>query len=356
MSISPLGHPLLSRLLGDDAVASLFNADAEYVAAEAFEIALARVTAAHGFIPGEAAKAIEAALGTFTPDLELLAETTERDGVIVPGLVAQMRTHIGELHGKHLHFGATSQDVVDTSLILRLRDALRHIETGLTEVVGALFKVEEQFGTQPMMAVTRMQEALPITVADRVRSWRAPLVRHLERIEEIKSRLLIVQFGGAVGTLHMFGDKADVVTQSLADELGLGAPEHNWHSQRDIVVEFASWLSLVTGSLGKMGQDLALMAQNSVGEVTFAGGGGSSAMPHKQNPVGAEMLVTLARFNATEVSAMHQALVHESERSGAAWTLEWMVLPQMVVATAGALRRAKMLLGSVEDLGRPSTD
>ena len=157
-------------------------------------------------------------------------------------------------------------------------------------------------------------------------------MRHLERLDALRRSLLVVQFGGAAGTLEKLGDKGPAVRAALADRLGLAdAPQ--WHSQRDRIAELAGWLSLVTGSLGKFGQDVALMAQAG-DEIELAGGGGSSAMPHKQNPVDAEVLVTLARFNAAQLSGMHQALVHEQERSGAAWTLEWLILPQMVMATA----------------------
>jgi 3-carboxy-cis,cis-muconate cycloisomerase len=133
----------------------------------------------------------------------------------------------------------------------------------------------------------------------------------------------------------------------MADALGLAAVPHPRHSERDGVVVLADWLSLVTGGLGKMGADIALMAQSEVGEIRIKSGGGSSAMPHKVNPVGAEILVTLARFNATLVSGIHQALVHENERSGSAWTLEWMLLPQMAVAVGAALRTAGALLRQV---------
>ncbi|MDX8489945.1 lyase family protein, partial [Mesorhizobium humile] len=136
---------------------------------------------------------------------------------------------------------------------------------------------------------------------------------------------------------------------ALAAKLGLGdAPQ--WHSQRDALADFAGWLSLVTGSLGKFGQDVALMAQAGT-DIELSGGGGSSAMPHKQNPVKAEALVALARFNASQLSGIYQTLVHEQERSGAAWTLEWLLLPQMVVATAAALRLAAELAGQIESLG-----
>jgi 3-carboxy-cis,cis-muconate cycloisomerase len=130
--------------------------------------------------------------------------------------------------------------------------------------------------------------------------------------------------------------------------LGLAVPAGSWHTARDNLAEFASWLSLLTGALGKIGQDIALLAQNEVGDVTVAGGGKSSAMPHKSNPVLAEILVALARYNATQLAALHQTLVHEQERSGAAWTLEWMVLPPMVVAAAAALSHAATLLNALQ--------
>ncbi|TIW68692.1 MAG: 3-carboxy-cis,cis-muconate cycloisomerase, partial [Mesorhizobium sp.] len=167
--------------------------------------------------------------------------------------------------------------------------------------------------------------------------------------KEQSARLLVVQFGGAAGTLDRLGDKAAPVRAALAAKLGLGDAAQ-WHSQRDALADFAGWLSLVTGSLGKFGQDIALMAQGGM-DIKLSAGGGSSAMPHKQNPVKAEALVALARFNATQLAGMHQALVHEQERSGAAWTLEWLILPQMVVATAGALRLAAELAGQIESLG-----
>ncbi len=161
--------------------------------------------------------------------------------------------------------------------------------------------------------------------------------------------LLVVQFGGAAGTLDALGENGPAVRAALADKLGLAdAPQ--WHSQRDTIADFASWLSLVTASLGKFGQDVALMALDG-SAIRLSGGGGSSAMPHKQNPVKAEVLETLARFNAVQVGAMHQAAIHPLERSGAAWTLEWLVLPQMVVAAAAALRLAGDLIGDIETLG-----
>jgi 3-carboxy-cis,cis-muconate cycloisomerase len=163
----------------------------------------------------------------------------------------------------------------------------------------------------------------------------------------------MLQFGGPVGMLQALEDKGPAVARTLGEILDLDVPPHSWHELRSGIGRFASWLSLVTGSLGKMGTDITLMAQDEIGEVILTEGGGSSVLTKKINPVRAEILVALARFNAVQLSAMHQSMVHENERSGAAWTVEWMILPQMVVATAAALESASRLLASIELQHRP---
>ncbi|MBB6467772.1 3-carboxy-cis,cis-muconate cycloisomerase [Aminobacter lissarensis] len=349
MTVSPFDHPFLSSLLADAETARQFSADAEIAAMLAFERALAEAEADAGVIGLEAAAAIAAAITSFRPDMGALGAAVARDGVVVPDLVRQLRGAVGEPHGDKVHFGATSQDVIDTALVLRLKPVVERLDALLADVVARLDVLQSRFGTRPLMGRTRMQAAIPITVSDRVSSWLAPLQRHRARLAAIRPELLVVQFGGAAGTLEKLGDKAAAVRGSLAQRLGLGdAPQ--WHSQRDRLADFAGLLSLVTGSLGKFGQDVALMAQDG-SEIALVGGGGSSAMPHKQNPVAAEVLVTLACFNATQLSGMHHALVHEQERSGAAWTLEWLLLPQMVVAAAASLGQAASLAGQIESIG-----
>ncbi|SFO33184.1 3-carboxy-cis,cis-muconate cycloisomerase [Mesorhizobium sp. NFR06] len=349
MTVSPFDHPLLSGLLGDEEAARHFSVEADIAAMLAFERALAEAEAECGVIARDAEAAIIKALASFRPDTTKLRAGVAKDGVVVPELVRQIGAVVGAPHSEFVHFGATSQDVIDTSLVLRLRQAVEHIGLLLSENIVRLANLEEEFGAKALMAVTRMQPAIPIIVAGRIASWRAPLERHQERMKEHAGRLLVVQFGGAAGTLDKLGDKAPTVRAALAARLGLG-DTLQWHSQRDALAEFAGWLSLVTGSLGKFGQDIALMAQAGA-DIKLSGGGGSSAMPHKQNPVKAEALVALARFNAVQLSGLHQALVHEQERSGAAWTLEWLILPQMVVATAAALRLAAELATQIESLG-----
>jgi 3-carboxy-cis,cis-muconate cycloisomerase len=353
MSVSVFDHPWLSSLLGDEEIAHYFTVDAELRAMLEFEVALAMAEAELGIIPMEAAQAIAATALTFAPDIPALAAATLRDGAVVPEWVAQFRRAVGSPHGSHVHFAATSQDVIDSSLISRLKPVLDILAARLGELDMHLADLARDHGALSLMGRTRMQRALPISWADKIASWRAPLMRTHKRLQELKPRLLVVQFGGPVGTLDKLGDKAPSVAAALASRLDLAVPAGAWHNARDNLAEFAGWLSLLTGSLGKIGADIALMAQGEIAEVTVTGAGRSSAMPHKENPVLAETLVTLARFNASQLSAMHHTLVHEQERSGAAWTLEWMILPQMVVAAGGALSRGLALLQALRINAKP---
>lgn len=352
MSVSPFDHPFLSGLVGDAEIGACFSAEADIAEMLVFERSLAKAQADEGLIPLEAAQAIADAVAAFQPDMDRLRHGVARDGVVVPELVKQLRAAVGEPHAAQVHFGATSQDVVDTSLALRLRHVTRFLAARLAELIDRLEALNARDGAIEVMAHTRMQAAIPVPASRKILSWRDPLQRHWGSLKEIEDELAVLTLGGAAGTLEKLGGSGEAVSRGLAHALGLRAVPRPCHNERDGLVEFASWLSLASGSLGKMGQDIALMAQNEIGEVKLASGGGSSAMPHKVNPVGAEVLVTLARFNATLVSGMHHALVHENERSGAAWTLEWMILPQMAVATGAALATAQRLVAGLEFVRR----
>ena len=332
-------RPLLRALAGSEAVEALFSNEAELAALLEVEAALAAAMAGCGLIDAGTAARIATACGSFAPDWDRLAAGLSKDGVVVPELVRQLRAAVGEPDAASVHTGATSQDIVDTALMLRLKRATTIYAARLDALVAALRHLEARDGALPLMAHTRMQQALPFTAADKLQTWRAPLERQAAGLQALIPRVLALQLGGPVGTRTDFGGKGDAVAAAMAAALGL-ADAPCWHTQRDRIAEFASWLSVTSGVLGKIGQDIALMAQNEVAEVRLAAGGGSSAMPHKSNPVGAEVLVALARLNAGLLGTLHQALVHENERSGAAWTLEWLVLPQMAVATAAGLDRA----------------
>lgn len=350
MSASVFDHPLLGGLLGDDVLAAHFQIKAEIDAMLRFEVALAEVEERFGVVPDGTGAALHNAARSFRPDLDALRQATRRDGLCVPEFIRQLRAATGAEHGADIHFGATSQDVIDTALVLRLKPVLEEMEQRLGQLVTAFDELDARFGNHALMGQTRMQQALPIRCGDRIAAWRGPVQSVLGALPELRTRMLRLQFGGPVGTLHQLGDKGPDISAALAAALEL-ADGGCWHTDRAPLAEFTGWLSRITGALGKVGQDVALMAQNEAGMVRMTGGGGSSAMPHKQNPVAAETLVTIARFNATLTAGMHHALVHENERSGSAWTLEWMILPQMTIATGAALRTVLDLAGSIEKMG-----
>ena len=336
-----MSQALHEALWRDEEISRLFSAEAEIAAMLDYEAALAKAQAESGLIPSAAASAIEKLRAGFVPDRDKLLSGIKRDGMAVPELVRQLREALPESHRDALHLRSTSQDVIDTALTLRLKPVLALYETRLDHILEAIDRLDSQYGTLVQMGRTRMQRALPVHVSDRLAAWRAPLERHRDRLGAIAPHLLVLQTGGPVGT-----DRG-LWVEALARALGLGVAPESWQTARDNLAEFASWLSLVSGTLGKIGQDVALMAQNEIGEVALAQGGKSSAMPHKQNPVQAEWLVAMARFNATQLSGIHHALIHEQERSGAAWALEWMILPGMIETTAAALAMASDMLGGI---------
>jgi 3-carboxy-cis,cis-muconate cycloisomerase len=343
MAVSPADSAIYGALLSDDAAAALFTDAAEIRAMLNAEIALARAQAACGVIPPAAADAIAAALADAVIDPASLAAGTASAGVPVGPLVAAARKAVGGEAASHVHFGATSQDIIDSALVLRLRDALALIGGRIDALAETLAAKADEHRATVMAARTRWQQATPTTLGLKIAGWAAALADHRARLAEMRPRLLCVQLGGASGTLAAMGTDGPAVMEAVAQALGLASPALPWHTARERLAECASFLSLLTGTLGKMGRDITLLSQNEVAEARGGGAGGSSTMPHKANPVAAEMLVALARQNATLLPLMHHALVAEHERSGEAWTTEWQALPQMVVGAAAALRHAQAI-------------
>ncbi|MEO1537237.1 MAG: 3-carboxy-cis,cis-muconate cycloisomerase [Pseudomonadota bacterium] len=346
---SVFDHPWLGALFGDPDISALWSAEAQLAHYRAFEAALAESLGVVGRVEAEHARTAAEVARSSKIDLAHLAEGTAQDGLPIPAFIRALRDVAGEA-APAIHTGATSQDVLDTALALTLRAVSDVLLDGLGGLNDALAELIAQHGRRALMGRTRMQAALPITVADRVETWRQPLHAHIDAVIALRPRVEQLQLGGAVGTRAAFEGDADRIAAHVAQSLGL-ALGPVWHTDRSGIVDYASRLSLVTGTLGKIGQDIALMAQQGVGDVALTSGGGSSAMPHKSNPIRAELLVTLARFNATQVAGMHHAMIHEQERSGAAWALEWMILPQMTSATARALAAATELARQVERIG-----
>lgn len=354
MVFSLFDHRHFSQVLRHERIAALFSEEAEIQAMLRFEAALALVEGRLGVIPKPAGAAIADAASSCRPDPERLAAGVRRDALIVPTLVQILREAVGDEHAPHVHHGATSQDVIDTGLVLRLREALSILGDDLSAVIQAIDRLDAGYGKTGIMGRTRMQRALPITFGDRLRTWRSPLDRHRNALDELKSSVLAVQFGGPVGTLDKLGGRGADVRAGLAETLDLADPGRAWHTERDRISTLAFRLAQVSSATGKIGQDLVLMAQNEVDEVRLESAGLSSAMPHKRNPVQAEMLVTLARRNAGQLATVGQSMIHEGERSGVAWTLEWMVLPEMVATMAASLTIARTMLDGLEIVSGPT--
>lgn len=336
-------QPFSAALCVDPEIAALFTPEAEFNAMLAFEEALAKAQALAGLIPAEAATMIALACQRFPQNIEALTARLVKDGVLGPGFIESLRQTLPEAVQKYLHLGATSQDITDTALMLRLKPYLAVLDARLVALIGALETLCHAQGETRLMAQTRMQAALPITVRDKITSWLLPLRRHRERLAGLAPRLLVIQLGGPVGTRAELGETEAVVAKELARLLGLGnAP--CWHTARDNIIELGVTLALIAGTLGKIGQDAALLAQSENGALKITGGGASSAMAHKVNPVAAEVLVALARYTGGLAGTLNQAMIHENERSGAAWTLEWFVVPPLAMATGRALNYAIELI------------
>lgn len=339
-------RPLAQDVATDAAIAAHFSTRAEIEAIVTFEAALAETQAALGMIPEAAGHAIAATARSFEPPLDSIRVGFAQDGVPIPALVRDLRRAVGEPYAADLHKGATSQDAVDTGLMLRLHPVFALLDAALARLIAQMDTLVVEQGTTSLMAQTRMQAALPFTVAEKIATWIRPLAAHRLRLQALNASRPI-QLGGPIGTGSSFGDGYPELRAALASRLGL-TDVPPWHADRTPILEIAQGLMLLTGTLGKIGQDVALMAQTEIGAVRLAGGGRSSAMAHKQNPVGAELLVALGRLNAGRSGVLAQAMIHENERSGAAWTLEWLVLPDMASTTGAALRHANALLVGME--------
>lgn len=348
MSATPFDSPMLRDLVSDPDAARLFSAPAELRAMMLVEGGLARAQGALGLIPETAAVAIHRASRELVIDPAALAPGTAAAGVPVPAFVAAFRAAMGAPeHAAWVHFGATSQDIVDTALALRLRAYLDQLDARLLAILAALGPAATRWRDLPMAARTRGQAAAPTSFGARIAIWGGPVLRARARLAELRPRLLQVSLAGAAGTLAAMGPDAAAVPPRLAEELGLAAPDLPWHAARDSVAELAAQLGILAGGLGKFGLDVALLGQTEVGELAAGASGGSSTMPNKANPVGAETLAALARHAGPLASALQQAMLAGHERDGAAWMQEWLALPQLCLTAAGAARHAQAL---AEDL------
>src|SRR4030095_15094731 len=341
--MTTLDSKIFGPLFGDAEINELLTDEAYVRALVEVETALAKAEAPLGVIPSSAGEQICSVTQRNKIDVAALAKGTACSGFPIIALVQEIRKAVGGEAASYVHWGATTQDIMDTAASLQLRAVVGLFKTRIVEIARDLGALSNRHRVTVLAGRTHGQQALPASFGLKVAAWLAPFIRHVERLDEISPRLLVVQFGGAAGTLAALGDKGLAVMHGLADELGLGAPVMPWHAQRDNLVEFAGWLSLLTGSLGKMAQDIILLAQTEVGEVSESaeeGRGGERTSPKKSNPITSELILAAARMNASLLSALHQAQIQEHERATHGWQVEWLTLPQMIVLTGGALKTA----------------
>lgn len=334
-----LTHPIFF----DEGVSAHFTTNALVQAMIRVELALARVQAELGIIPGEAAEAIQSAGRTVKLSDTLIAEGVAKSGVPVPVLVERLRQEAGERGGGFVHFGATSQDIIDTAFCLCYRDALAIIQPRMSQLLDRLQALSNEHSGTVMMARTRGQLATPITLGLRIAQWAQPLIALENELEQLRTRALKVQIGGASGSRSALGVKGKKVSDGLADVLQL-EPAPPWHTDRSGVRQLAAWLEQVTTALAKIGKDLSLSARGEIAEISAGPSGGSSAMPHKNNPVVAEFLQSIQLLAQALGAGLTASSVQSEERDGVAWPLEWHLMPQLLSATAAALNHSLVLL------------
>ena len=313
------------------------------------EVALAKAQLRCGIVPAEAAAAIAAAADAKI-DIEELGAETEVVGYPIVGIVHQLAKHAGDA-GRYVHWGATTQDIMDTATVLQVRDALAVVEAELARVSKACADLARQHRDTPMAGRTHLQHALPITFGHKAAVWLSMLQRHRTRLDELKPRVLVGQFAGAAGTLASLGDDGLAVQAALMQELGLGVPDITWHVARDNLAEAVGVLGLITGTLAKIATDVMLMMMVELGEAyePFVDGrGSSSTMPQKRNPISCELILAAHRIVRQQAGLMLDGMATDFERATGPWHLEWVALPEAFLATGGALRHAGDMLSGLD--------
>ena len=344
MSAAPSSE-LLARLFGSAEMTELFGDRARLQGMLEFEAALARAEARVGVIPNQAAAPIGNRCRAELFDVESLAEATARAGnpaiPVVKALIGLVAADDSKA-ARYVHFGATSQDAMDTGLVLQLRRFCSLLEADLDRLSAALARVAEAHKTTPLVGRTLLQHASPVTLGLKAAGWLDAVERHRTRLAEVRTRALVLQLGGAAGTLAALGHRGLEVARALSDELNLALPLVPWHAHRDRFAELATFLGLLIGTLGKISRDLSLLMQTEVAEAfepEGQGRGGSSTMPHKRNPVTAAVALAAAARAPGLVATMLSSMVQEHERGLGGWHAEWQTLPELCALAAGALRQ-----------------
>jgi 3-carboxy-cis,cis-muconate cycloisomerase len=315
------------------------------------EAALAKAQARLGIIPEKAAQEIVRQCRIENIDLARLKQQTERIGYPILGVVQQIVGLCADGLGEWCHWGATTQDITDTAAILQIRAALDLVETDMEAIAASLADLSRRYRNTPMAGRSNLQQAVPLTFGFKMATLLAAMQRHRERLAQLRPRVLVGEFGGAVGTLASLGHDGLKVQAEMMKELGLGQPEIAWHTVRDRIGEVGCFLGLVTGTLGKISMDVKLLMQTEVAEVYepfHEGRGSSSTMPQKRNPVSSLYIHATAALVRQHVAALLEAAVADHERSTGPWEIEWISLPEIFLLSSGALKQTRFLVQGLE--------
>ncbi|MBV9827209.1 MAG: adenylosuccinate lyase family protein [Alphaproteobacteria bacterium] len=362
MSLGMLSSSLFGDMFGTAAMRDAFGDLAFLARCSEVEAALARAQARAGIVPQGAAVAISEAAAAVSAnpaslDLDRLKRETENVGYPILPLVRQLADRAGAA-GRYLHWGATTQDIMDTAAVLQIRDGLALIEADLTAVRGHLATLARRYRDTPMAGRTHLQHALPVSFGFKAAVWLDGFDRHAARLAELRPRVLTVQFGGAAGTLASLGSGPEGIESrvGMARELGLADPPITWHVARDTIAETVQFLALVGGSLGKIAYDVMMMSATEFGEAAepfVAGRGSSSTMPQKRNPISCELILAASKALRQHAGLALDAMVSDFERATGPWHAEWIALPESFGYAAGALHQAAfMLSGLIVDPAR----
>jgi len=345
---------MFDALFIDSELESLFSDEAIVQAMLRFEAALALAQADTNTISSDCAHLIARVCESAEIDLEKIMFAAGQAGNPAIPLVKELTALVRKIDDQaagFVHVGATSQDLIDTATMLQLKAALSRIWVGVTGLQQRLTELINEHRETLMIGRTLLQQARPISFGFKVAGWLDQLIRCKSRLREVRAQALVLQFGGAVGTLAASGNDALAIMSSLATRLELGEPAMPWHTARDRFFEVASALTMLTGCLGKIARDASLLMQTEVGEISEAGEegrGGSSAMPHKRNPVVPTMIIAACSRVPGLLATMSASMIQEHERSVGRWHAEWNPLPQIVCLTGGAIKHTEELFSRLE--------
>jgi 3-carboxy-cis,cis-muconate cycloisomerase len=315
------------------------------------EVALARAQSRLGIIPEKAAHEIERQCRIENIDLARLKQQTERIGYPILGVVQQIVGLCADGLGEWCHWGATTQDITDTAAIMQIRAALELVEKDMEAIAAALADLSRRYRDTPMAGRSNLQQAVPLTFGFKTAALLGAMQRHRERLAQLRPRVLVGEFGGAVGTLASLGADGLKVQAAMMEELGLGQPDIAWHTVRDRIGEVACFLGLLTGTLGKISMDVKLLMQTEVAEVYepfHEARGSSSTMPQKRNPISCLYIHSTVALVRQHVAALLEAAVTDHERSTGPWEIEWISLPEIFLLSSGALAQTKLLVSGLE--------